>query len=741
MANLPPPLPVPPTKSATAKVRGNGLPDTSKYPVLVSGQVSFTTAAAIKDIEQVPQNVYRIQVDLKPRTRDKTFKDAPWTLVARHFFSTIQLQDEKAIILRKKINAAANKITSPEELPENPETFERDYAYDVNIKNHKQVSFKIIIATTKTFSKTFREGIMFRKLSANEWFVKNIRLESQGTVAEIGNLMYAHNRFVNQKDLITEIRHLIHPTICEEIDITVTKANEYFYENDKKERVYTRWPTIICPLDIAAQLSQILMEKWDTLQTDPRFKNFNLKNIVFVPRNKTLVPFNARIENIAKQNEFLRNYQDVTVIRNCKDINAEFTFTQKMADIFSLQEQRGHIISLRGFLQSWKDNTTRRAAIVAINRTHNDDEYSLLTGRVNKLTIHDNIIKLINELKEQALFKDLEVGGTKGTQTRLHQSEKVKNYTVRWQNSERKFNPKPVSKKNEEEEDEKITTEEVNKWKTPPAIRRYTQKEAKTSIMVNYNDTKLIHDYRDMINNNNNKYENTNATTNKRDTPLTGNKNMRQNKEEKTIETNSITKDTKLSTLTESTYREQRITAAQQIQEILNSANFKETLAQIVAPQVNNLIQPTVKKIHQIETQVGVLHEHVQNNNEWQQQQTNRQESMQTDMNSMSSSMQQVQDSMNMMMKMLMDKEIGGGTKRGLPANDYNNGGLMSSPSQRQRKQQPQSSETMITQESNRSSQHDKNTDTAHTPSQQEETFPPSEEANMQELSEGERES
>ena len=62
-------------------------------------QVSFTTTAAIKDIELVPQHVYRIQFDLRSRIRDKIFKDAPWTLIARHFFSIMQLHDEKAIIV------------------------------------------------------------------------------------------------------------------------------------------------------------------------------------------------------------------------------------------------------------------------------------------------------------------------------------------------------------------------------------------------------------------------------------------------------------------------------------------------------------------------------------------------------------------------------------------------------------------------------------------------------------------
>ena len=143
MADPPPPLPTPMSPTKGVKGRGLSLPDSSRYPVLVSGQVSFTTAAAIKDIELVPKNVYRIQVDLRPRTREKTFKDAPWTLEARHFFSTMQLHDEKAIIVRKKTNAQVNKISSPEELPDNPEIFERDYAYDVSMKSNRLVSFKI----------------------------------------------------------------------------------------------------------------------------------------------------------------------------------------------------------------------------------------------------------------------------------------------------------------------------------------------------------------------------------------------------------------------------------------------------------------------------------------------------------------------------------------------------------------------------------------------------------------------
>jgi hypothetical protein len=52
------------------------------------------------------------------------------------------------------------------------------------MKSHKLVSFKMIVGTIKPFGKTFREGPLYQKLVNNDWYVKYVRLESQGTVAE-----------------------------------------------------------------------------------------------------------------------------------------------------------------------------------------------------------------------------------------------------------------------------------------------------------------------------------------------------------------------------------------------------------------------------------------------------------------------------------------------------------------------------------------------------------------------------
>ena len=737
MADPPPPLPPPPSPRTAAKEKGQRLPDSSRFPVLVSGQVSFTTAAAIKDIKQVPKHVYRIQVDLRPRSKDKTFQDAPWTLVARHFYSTLLLHDEKAIIIRKKSTAAVNKISSPEELPDNPEIFERDYAYDINMKSNKLVSFKMIIATSKTYGKTFREGPLYQKLVNNDWYVKYVRLESQGTVAEIGHLLHAHNRFVNQEELVTEIRQLIHPTICRDIDITITKANEYYYEKDKKVRIYTRWPTVICPLDIAPTLSKLLMEKWEDLQHDAKYRTFNLKNILFVPNNKTLVPFNARINNIAKQNEFLRNYQDVTVIRNCFNIGADFTYTKEIADIFGIRDQLGHVLSLRQFLQSWEDKTTGRSAIVAINKTNTENEYSLLTGRVNKNSIHDQIVKLVTALKTQKKFKDLQVGGTKGTVNSYYHSDKVKQYAQKWFKNDTYFQQKPTTmNENEKEKTNKNKIDAGDEWKTPPSPRRQ-KKGTPQPTSVNYSDTKLIQLYSDMVRQPKNNISGLNTG---HITAISHTGEIRDTQSESYTEGDHNQVNIHKGYNAAPTSVEKQMTTTQQIQMMLTSRQFKETLAKIVAPQVSNLIEPTVKKINQIEEQVGELHDYVQDTNKWQQQQSNKQNTIQKDMNTMTSSMQMVQESMTQLMKMQMERDAVGGTKR--PATNIPSPtNPIKSPLRRQRTQQSTTIEPLITQDSETAFDYNITSEMDHTPTQINTPSQPTAKAKEQERAEkgGER--
>ena len=644
----PPPTPTPtPITQPTTGEKGSYLPPSSRYPVLVSGQVSFTTAAAIKDIEQAPQNIYRIQVELQPRTNDSNFTDAPWTLVARHFLSTIQLYDDTAIIIRKKQNAVANKISSPEELPENPDDFERDYAYNIKMKSAKSVTFKIIIGTKHSYWKTFsRSGPLFSKLVSNEWYVNYVRLENQGTVASIGHLLFAHNRYVNQEDIIEELKQLIYPTKCDQIDVRVTKSKEYYYVGNKKVRVFTRWLTIDCPVDIATELSNLIMERWSSLKTEKKYENSNLKNTVYVPRNNGLVKFNARIENIGKQNEFLRMYKDVTVLTNVKNMDASFQYTEAMGEIFDDKSQIGFRLNLRSFLRSWKDNSTGNSAIIAIHRTNKEKEYSLLSGNENMVSIHNKIRFFINELKKQKDFQMIKVGGTKGAINKQTHSNTINSYAQENFTTERIFQQRPSKdpSTSSEETAQRERKEEENKWKFPPPNTRKTQKVTKASLTVNFNDQRLIQEYKDVVvgntysNNSQGIYPGHINTA-----PAMGNK---QGKNNEPNNNNTITIHEGAQTGSVNNSLERNMTNQQLFQQFLESTQFQATLAKAVAPQVStqvsSIIAPTINKISHIETQVGELNDYVRGNNQWQDDQSLRQNNIQNSINQMQSSMNSI---------------------------------------------------------------------------------------------------
>ena len=667
MAEPPPPPPPPRQTQQDEENEGSNLPTTSRYPVLVSGQVSYTKEEAVKDIERVPTNVYRVQVELQPRSMDTNFSKAPWTLVARHFLSTIQLYDDTAIIIKKKENTIANKISSPEELPENPDDFERDYAYDVKLRSDKSVTFKILIGTKEPYWKTFREGALFKKLVANEWYVKYVRLENQGTVATIGHLLFAHNRYSNQEDVISEIRNLIYPVQCDQIDVRVTKSKEFYYEGNNKVRAFTKWLTIDCPVDIATKLSSILMEKWSDLQTNTKFENYNLKNTIYVPRNRGIVNFDARVENIGKQNEFLRNYKDVTVLSNVNNIDSTFRYTKEMGDIFEDESKVGQRLKLRSFLLSWKDYSTGKPAIFAIHRTINTGEYSLLSGSENMKVIHDKVKLFIEELSTQLGFTNTRVGGTKGTLGKYNHSKSITKYARDNFTSTKKFNQRPKSHEQGTDEWERKKKQQTeNQWKTPPEINRKKVKETKASLIVNYNDQRLVQQFSDVVvgnsyqHNNNGKQQSEPTKGNNSGKTLTATDNNTVTIHEG-HQIGTISKSNDTNKINQKTF-----------QEIMETKQFQEILANAVAPQVkkqvSSIIAPTVEKISHIESQVGELNRYVRGNAKWQESQTKQQTTIQQDVTLFQQSMNQMQTTMNQMLNIFQDqKEKEGGTKRSAP--------------------------------------------------------------------------
>ena len=112
--------------------------------------------------------MYRIVVQLTARA-PATFarnnpEGVPWTFAVKDFLKTIQIYDEKAMILPRRANAKINKICSQDDVPESTDDFEQDYAWNPRSNSPKDITFTIMISTTKAFLPTFKRGSLFDRL-------------------------------------------------------------------------------------------------------------------------------------------------------------------------------------------------------------------------------------------------------------------------------------------------------------------------------------------------------------------------------------------------------------------------------------------------------------------------------------------------------------------------------------------------------------------------------------------------
>ena len=437
-----------PTTAANAvqPAPASGIPISERFPRLTSSQYRFTTASAIKNLDPEQRNVYRVVVKLSARP-NTTFTNnnssgIPWTFAVKDFIRMLNAHDDKAMILPRRENAKINKIASHDDVPESTDDFERDYAWNARLQG-SNVTFTVMLSTTHPFMRTFKRGKIFEKLQNNNWYINLDRLETQETTAKVGVLLFAHSRWANQEEILEEIKKLIAPTVCTDIDVRVDRPYKTYYDREeiviengsqKKKSIRTRWPAIYAPIDIAAELKNTLVNNWPSLQTDPVYNEFNCKQYIFIP--DTPLPRNSRnshqtftaaqkqsysnyLHYMRKQNVFLNTYSQVLVLQNVGNIHANFTWTEELAEhIVGSRSSVGVTQTLRHFL-----TTITRAAnpnertIHSIHREVEKGTWTLLVDKDDAQELRVTINKLVPFLQATPAFSGIRVGGTNGAFT------------------------------------------------------------------------------------------------------------------------------------------------------------------------------------------------------------------------------------------------------------------------------------------------------------------------------------
>ena len=642
MANTPTPKTPAPTTPASKETNLKQIPEKHRFPVLVSGQFRFSTTEAIGKQTSIPTYRYRVKISLAPK-RGKKFSNSavPWTIMARQLLSYVQMNDDKACILKKRPNTAVNKISSPEELPEHPELFMRDYAYNT-VFSDKKVTFSVLIATTKTFFKTFKTGYVLSKLIENNWSANETRLETQGKSVEIGHLLRAHNRFSNQVELIEEIKTLLKPMKCD-LDLSVTKPKDVYVSDSEEIKVHTRWLTISCPADVAGGLQETLMDKWPQLNEE-KYECFNLRNIDFIPKNNKLIGFNERIHSMTEQNAFLSEFREVVVLKNCKNIEQDITITREMSTILTVPSLQGRIYKLKTLLTQWQFDG--KQVIHAISRDNTENMYTLLTAKDNATELRRVLDKLIPLLRVHKTLNTLQVGGSKGTtSTQPSLSNRAQQYLTRF-NYAPLFIQRPPSRTGTATTVSSLTTEEEQDNNQPPQQQSKQPKSIKPmKNIVDFTQQQEIREYKHVLLTGDNPSNQKSGTYNK-------NQNNEDNNSMSTMDTitDQIVKG-----------NNNTMTITQAANQLLKSKKFAEHLQQLIAPQVNDLIQPTIEKITHIEGRVVQLHENVEANKNWQESNSRSQQNLQTDVATITQSllnMQQRAETNQLVMQESMNKML-----------------------------------------------------------------------------------
>ena len=162
--------------------------------------------------------------------------------------------------------------------------------------------------------------------------------------------------------------------------------------------------------------------------------------------------------------------------------------------------------------------------------------------------------------------------------------------------------------------------ETTNEWQKPP-MEQKVQKQPKPSLTLNFNDKRQVQQYSDILRGT---YVETNngvqmSIQNMLGTISAGNNDGIHN----------IIPSTQMVAKKGTNNGNNTAVTKSQLSNFLDSKEFQETLAKIVAPQVrkqvNDLITPSVEKLDVIESQVKSLHDYVHDNKQWQNQQSNRQ--------------------------------------------------------------------------------------------------------------------
>lgn len=402
-------------------------PDPKK---LVSKQPTFSGFENVHN--ETTNHHYTIRVTLLPRTQwgktIESFEKIAWTASVRHFMQILKTEDPDVLFIRKRSGGEnGNPIAEESDIPDSIDLFTRDFAYNVRASAY-HTTFHIGIASIYSFEELFvdKGKSVSHKLEAYNWTVVKDRVMKLGRSVLIGFLHGAHPKWVNQEKCLRELSQLLMDE-CEDIDLV---PKTHFVKRKKQddptktERVSVKTLAITCPMDISTKVAEKIMKNWSMIPGNPEFAGSGLKHYFFVPQHGDYYGKDKKGES---WRQLLLSHREknfrvaAALIRNCRSVDIEFTFCERMALAFDLNEnEKAQILNktttiraIFGALLTRNDPVEN--LVLQVEQTA-DDVVALLVKGKNAIRLRAIVFNFLEVIKERPDYLAIS-GGPEGAVT------------------------------------------------------------------------------------------------------------------------------------------------------------------------------------------------------------------------------------------------------------------------------------------------------------------------------------
>ena len=422
------PPPPPSTPDSTNQVHiplqhahRNTVPENAPLPSPIqTNQPTYTVADSLRDFPSAPNQRYMIQLHLQPTDGCKSFHEMSWIDCVKMFLGLVKAKDPDFQIVKKHGRPSSrNAISTQAQIPTNLAEFEQDFGFNLIIpKSAKYVKVTIIVASNYTFEQMFTGGYknkIFKRLRTLKWWVNDMHISTQGNLAQIGWLKYAHPVYTCHETLLSSI-HAVFGDITPHFDILCKWENKSYQDSSgitKKMRV--RVLSILCPRDIAVTVSDIMFDRWLRFSDDNSYWQHaaqGLKNYMFIPYRKTVqFPTSAQLSHLLTHGQWLEKNNDVVYLDRLTSIDSPFTITQYILDNlrFDNANMLGKEITLRMLFNAWTKKDSNGKILPSITAIEKIDgkKFALLTHVDSVYELYGDVQRVVEVLSQCPGWEDL----------------------------------------------------------------------------------------------------------------------------------------------------------------------------------------------------------------------------------------------------------------------------------------------------------------------------------------------